>query len=127
VREIRATIDRKTIRAPFSGMLGIRQVNLGQYLQSGDPVVPLQSLDPIHVDLLGAAAGARAARRAGGEVQVSAGGRRAAQRPDHRDRLGGRPGDAQRRVQATLANPTARCAPACSSRRGSSSAPAAGA
>jgi membrane fusion protein (multidrug efflux system) len=50
VGQIRATIERKTIRAPFSGMLGIRQVDLGQYLAGGDPVVPLQSLDPIHVD-----------------------------------------------------------------------------
>lgn len=50
VREIRATIERKTIRAPFAGVLGIRQVNLGQYLTGGDPVVPLQSLDPIHVN-----------------------------------------------------------------------------
>lgn len=50
VGEIRATIARKTIRAPFSGILGIRQVNLGQYLSSGDAVVPLQSLDPIYVN-----------------------------------------------------------------------------
>jgi membrane fusion protein (multidrug efflux system) len=50
IREIRATIERKTIRAPFSGMLGIRQVNLGQYLDGGDAVVPLQSLDPIYVN-----------------------------------------------------------------------------
>jgi membrane fusion protein (multidrug efflux system) len=50
VGEIRATIDRKTIRAPFSGVLGIRQVNVGQYLNSGDAVVPLQSLDPIYVN-----------------------------------------------------------------------------
>lgn len=49
VGEIGATIERKTIRAPFSGILGIRQVNLGQYLKAGDPVVPLQSLDPIYV------------------------------------------------------------------------------
>jgi membrane fusion protein, multidrug efflux system len=48
--EIRATIARKTIRAPFSGILGIRQVNLGQYLAAGDPIVPLQSLQPIYVD-----------------------------------------------------------------------------
>ena len=48
--EIRATIERKTIRAPFGGVLGIRQVNLGQYLKGGDPVVPLQSMDPIYVD-----------------------------------------------------------------------------
>ena len=50
IREIRATIERKTIRAPFSGILGIRQVNLGQYLTGGDPVVPLQSLNPIYVN-----------------------------------------------------------------------------
>ena len=50
VGEIRATIERKTIRAPFSGVLGIRQVNLGQYLAGGDPLVPLQSLDPIYVN-----------------------------------------------------------------------------
>ncbi len=50
VAEIRATIARKTIRAPFSGVLGIRQVNLGQYLSAGDAVVPLQSLDPIYVN-----------------------------------------------------------------------------
>jgi membrane fusion protein (multidrug efflux system) len=50
VEEIRAVIDRKTIRAPFSGILGIRQVNLGQYLTAGDAVVPLQELDPIYVN-----------------------------------------------------------------------------
>jgi membrane fusion protein, multidrug efflux system len=50
VGEIRATIERKTIRAPFSGILGIRQVNLGQYLSGGDAVVSLQSLDPIYVN-----------------------------------------------------------------------------
>ncbi|TMQ66824.1 MAG: efflux RND transporter periplasmic adaptor subunit [Candidatus Eisenbacteria bacterium] len=48
--EIRATIERKRIRAPFAGVLGIRQVNLGQYLNGGDAVVPLQSMDPIYVD-----------------------------------------------------------------------------
>jgi len=50
VGEIRATIDRKTIRAPFSGVLGIRQVNLGQYLAAGSAIVPLQSVNPIYVD-----------------------------------------------------------------------------
>lgn len=48
--EIRATIGRKRIRAPFSGVLGIRQVNLGQYMNPGDPVVQLQTLDPIYVN-----------------------------------------------------------------------------
>lgn len=50
VGEIRATIARKTIRAPFSGILGIRQVNLGQYLPAGQAIVPLQSLNPIYVN-----------------------------------------------------------------------------
>ncbi len=50
VREIRATIERKTIRAPFTGVLGIRQVNLGQYLAAGAAVVPLQSIDPVYVN-----------------------------------------------------------------------------
>ena len=50
VEEIRAMIERKTIRAPFSGVLGLRQVNLGQYLSPGDVVVSLQSLDPIYVN-----------------------------------------------------------------------------
>jgi membrane fusion protein (multidrug efflux system) len=48
--EIRAVIQRKTIRAPFSGILGLRQVNLGQYVAGGDPLVTLQSLSPIHVN-----------------------------------------------------------------------------
>lgn len=50
VNTIRAAIDQKTIRAPFSGRLGIRQVNLGQMLKDGDPIVTLQSLDPIYVN-----------------------------------------------------------------------------
>lgn len=47
---VRATIDKKTIRAPFAGRLGIRQVNLGQMLRQGDPIVVLQTLSPIFVD-----------------------------------------------------------------------------
>jgi membrane fusion protein, multidrug efflux system len=51
VNEIRATIARKTIRAPFSGVLGIRKVNLGQYLAGGNPIVQLQALNPIYVNV----------------------------------------------------------------------------
>jgi membrane fusion protein (multidrug efflux system) len=47
---IRTTIAKKTIRAPFEGRLGIRHVNLGQVLESGQPIVSLQSLDPIYVN-----------------------------------------------------------------------------
>lgn len=46
----RATIAKKTIRAPFAGRLGIRQVNLGQYLPAGTMIVSLQSLDPVYVN-----------------------------------------------------------------------------
>jgi membrane fusion protein (multidrug efflux system) len=47
---IRATIAKKTIRAPFAGRLGVRLVNLGQYLDTGKPIVNLQSLDTVFVD-----------------------------------------------------------------------------
>jgi membrane fusion protein (multidrug efflux system) len=50
VGEVQATIDRKTIRAPFSGRTGIRKVNTGEYVHSGDPVVPLQALDAVYVN-----------------------------------------------------------------------------
>ncbi len=50
VGEIRATIERKTIRAPFSGVLGIRQVNRGQYLAGGAPIVTLQAIRPVYVN-----------------------------------------------------------------------------
>jgi len=50
VGEIRASIERKTIRAPFAGTLGIRQIDLGQYLGGGAPIVSLQALQPVYVD-----------------------------------------------------------------------------
>ena len=45
-----ATIAQKTIRAPFAGRLGIRQIDLGQYLAPGTTIVSLQKLDPIYLD-----------------------------------------------------------------------------
>ena len=71
VGEIRAAIERKTIRAPFSGILGIRHVHLGQYLSAGDPVVPLQSRDPIYVNF-GVPQQDAGQLRAGGRVRVTA-------------------------------------------------------
>jgi membrane fusion protein (multidrug efflux system) len=50
IGEIRATIQRKTIKAPFGGVLGIRQVNLGQYLDAGAAIVPLQAIRPVYVN-----------------------------------------------------------------------------
>jgi membrane fusion protein (multidrug efflux system) len=46
----RALIAQKTIRAPFTGVLGIRKINLGQYVNPGDAIVSLQQLDPIYLD-----------------------------------------------------------------------------
>jgi len=73
VREIRAAIERKTIHVPFSGVLGIRQVNLGQYLSGGDALVTLQSLNPIYVNF-GVPQQAMAQVRAGRTVRVTADG-----------------------------------------------------
>lgn len=50
VGDVQAAIARKTIRAPFSGLVGIRQVSLGQYLAAGQAIVALQSVDPIYVN-----------------------------------------------------------------------------
>jgi membrane fusion protein (multidrug efflux system) len=50
VETIQAQIARKTVRAPFGGKLGIRQVNVGQYLIPGTPITVLESLDKLYVD-----------------------------------------------------------------------------
>ena len=47
---MRAMIAKKEVRAPFDGQLGIRQVNIGQMINAGQQVVPLQTLDPVYVD-----------------------------------------------------------------------------
>lgn len=47
---LRATIAKKTIRAPFDGRVAIRQVELGQVVSSGTPIASLQSVSPIHAD-----------------------------------------------------------------------------
>ena len=47
---IRATIEKKNIRAPFAGQLGIRLVNLGELLDAGKPIVSLQALSPVYCD-----------------------------------------------------------------------------
>lgn len=50
VDNLRAVLAKKTVRTPFAGRLGIRQVNLGQFLDNGAAIVSLQSLDPVYVD-----------------------------------------------------------------------------
>jgi membrane fusion protein (multidrug efflux system) len=84
VGELKATIARKIVRAPFTGILGIRQANLGQYLAAGDKIVPLQSVDPIYVNFsvpqqevgsvkIGAAVKVTAQGASGSPVQLTSG------------------------------------------------------
>jgi membrane fusion protein, multidrug efflux system len=112
VGEIRATIDRKQIRAPFGGVLGIRQVNLGQYLNAGDPIVPLQSLDPLHV-LFSVPQQQLGQVRVGGEVQVTAEGQPGGAAPGRITAINSVVDEATRNIQveATLDNPGGRLRP----------------
>jgi membrane fusion protein (multidrug efflux system) len=50
VKRIQARLEKKTIEAPFAGRLGIREVDVGEFIAAGTPVVTLQRLDPINVD-----------------------------------------------------------------------------
>jgi membrane fusion protein (multidrug efflux system) len=50
VAQQQAILDKKFLRAPFAGHLGLRQVDLGQYLGAGAVIVTLQALDPIFLD-----------------------------------------------------------------------------
>ncbi len=50
VDSIRSVIAKKTVRAPFSGRLGLRNVNLGEIIGDNDPITTLQTLDPIYVN-----------------------------------------------------------------------------
>jgi membrane fusion protein (multidrug efflux system) len=48
--EQRALVNKKLVRAPFEGRLGIRAVDVGQYVNAGTKLVTLQALDPVYVD-----------------------------------------------------------------------------
>lgn len=50
VASLSALIQRKIVRAPFDGRVGIRNVNIGQYVNRGQPLVPLQKLDQLYVN-----------------------------------------------------------------------------
>ena len=50
VDQMRSSIAKKTVIAPFDGQLGIRQVNVGQMINAGQQVVGLTALDPVFVD-----------------------------------------------------------------------------
>jgi RND family efflux transporter, MFP subunit len=72
VGDIKAAIARKTIHAPFTGLLGIRQVSLGQYLAAGQAIVSLQSVDPIYVNF-GVPQQQTSQMRPGGALRVTNG------------------------------------------------------
>jgi membrane fusion protein (multidrug efflux system) len=112
VGEIGAAIDRKTIRAPFSGVLGIRHVNLGQYLSGGDALVTLQSLDPIYVNF-GVPQQAMAQVRAGRAVRVTSDDRSEFNRQGRITAIDSVVDESTRNVQAqaTFANTDARLRP----------------
>jgi multidrug efflux system membrane fusion protein len=50
IARTQAMIDQKLVKAPFSGQLGVRQVDVGQYLSAGTPIVTLTDLDTLHVN-----------------------------------------------------------------------------
>jgi membrane fusion protein, multidrug efflux system len=112
VREIRATIERKTIRAPFAGVLGIRQVNLGQYLTGGDPIVPLQSLNPVYVNF-GVPQQEAGKMRQGRRVRITVGELGEGQYTGHVTAIDSivDPTTRNVQVQATLSNPGGRLRP----------------
>ena len=112
VDEIRATIERKTIRAPFAGILGIRQVNLGQYLSAGDPVVSLQSLHPIYVNF-GVPQQSISRIGSGRQVRITGGDLAGAEFHGRVTAIDSVADAATRniQVQATLANPEGRLRP----------------
>ena len=112
VGEIAATIDRKTIRAPFSGILGIRQVNLGQYLSGGGALVTLQSLNPIYVNF-GVPQQATAQMKSGRGVRITSDSLPGVEFTGRITAIDSIVDEATRnvQVQATLANPDGKLRP----------------
>jgi membrane fusion protein (multidrug efflux system) len=66
-----ALVDKKTLRAPFAGRVGIITANAGQYISAGTAVVTLQQLDPVYVDFT-VPQSSLATLRTGGNVEVTA-------------------------------------------------------
>lgn len=112
VASIQAKIDRKTIRAPFDGTLGIRLVQLGQTLSKGDPLASLQTLDPIYIDF-SLPQQSLAQVREGAKVIISVDAFPDEQFEGHIQAVDSRVDDATRmvRFQATLQNPERKLKP----------------
>ena len=106
VGEIKATIQRKTIRAPFSGILGLRQVNLGQYMSAGTAIVSLQALNPIYANF-NVPQQVMSQMRPGQNVKISTDGASGHEYTGRVNALESTVDESTRnvQVQATLANP----------------------
>ena len=109
---IRATIARKTIKAPFSGVLGISEIDLGEHLNEGDPIVPLQALNQVFVDFA-LPQGDVATLHPGAEVIIAADSSIGTGIPGRITAINSLIDEATRNVtvQATLANPGERLRP----------------
>ena len=112
VGEVRAMIDRKTIRAPFSGILGLRRVNLGQYVAGGGELVTLQSLNPIYVNF-GVPQQSVARIPVGRSVRITANDAASLAWTGRVSAIDSRVDEATRniQIQATLANPDGKLRP----------------
>ena len=121
--EARTRLEKHTIRAPFGGVLGLRQVNVGQYVPAGQPIVEITLVGRARAALLPAAEGSAAARAGPeGGTAWSAAARRASRaqvtavdpRVDPATRMVGPPGGG-RRARPARCTRAWRCACACSS------------
>ena len=114
-----AQIERKIVRAPFAGRLGIRAVNLGQYLNPGTPITVLESIDAVFVDFTAAAAAASPTSRSACRSASTIDGRDGAAARRHDRRASTRRVDSTTRtikLRASVPNTRrASSAPACSS------------
>ncbi|MFD2232594.1 efflux RND transporter periplasmic adaptor subunit [Phaeospirillum tilakii] len=106
VQGIDARIAQKTIRAPFAGLIGIRRVNLGQYVNAGDPLATLTALDQLYVNVT-VPQQDLARLRLGGAVMVRTDAYPGREFPARINAIEPRVGSDTRNVsvQATLANP----------------------
>jgi membrane fusion protein, multidrug efflux system len=112
VGEVRAVIERKKIRAPFSGILGLRQVNLGQYLAGGGELVTLQSLSPIYANF-GVPQQAAGQIAVGRTVRITTDDANGVQWTGRVTAIDSKVDDATRniQIQATLTNPDGKLRP----------------
>ncbi|MGD8326515.1 MAG: efflux RND transporter periplasmic adaptor subunit [Sphingomonadales bacterium] len=112
VERTRALISQKNVHAPFAGRLGVRRVNLGAFLSPGDPIVTLQSLDPLYVNFT-LPEQALAVLKVGQKLDIAVDAFPGERFPGEITSLNSRVTDTTRNIliQATLANPEKKLVP----------------